>query len=116
VGQLDHRPRSGCCSSGEGRSVTNVIPLKPRPPTPDNNVFEAFDRDDPTKDYRLSVFRDEDDMGAYVSFCDPPDTRGLSTILNMIWLDANQCEEFGKSLIATAGIIRAADAKELIEG
>lgn len=91
--------------------MSAVIPF-PKKRVPINHVFEALDPYDPTKTYRLEAFRDEEDTAVEVAFCDPPDEDGMSSVRAGMGLNADQCEEFGKALIAAAAIIRRADAED----
>lgn len=81
------------------------IDLDRRRPQAGNHVFEAHDWHDPTNRY-LNCFRDMKDAGVYVTFCGEPDAKGESTITDMIWIDAAQCEQFAAALLEAAKVAR----------
>lgn len=96
--------------------MSNVVDLDRRRPVPSNHVFEAADDFDPTNNCFLCVFRDEDDMGVYVDICEDVGDQDGFTVKAGHWLNGDQCEQFGKALIAAAQIIREADFKAACEG
>lgn len=88
--------------------MSNVIDFDRRKPVASNAVFEAHDQHDPTKAYYFEAFRDEDDMGVLLNFVQDDRGRdGMATCRDFMWIDADQCEEFGNALLAAARIIRA---------
>ncbi len=87
-----------------------------RRPLPSNHVFQAHDAHDPTKDYFFEAFRDEDDTGVYVNFVKDVGEFDTLNVLNMMWLDADQCEQFGAALLDASRIIREADANDAPDG
>lgn len=93
--------------------MSNVIHLDQRRPIPNNHVFEAHDQYDGTTTRYFEAFRDEEDTGVVLVFVED-DTRreGLATIREEMWIDADQCEQFGKALLAAAQVIREADFRE----
>jgi hypothetical protein len=85
--------------------VTQPIDRDRRRPLPHNHVFEAHDWHDPTN-WFLHCFRDDEDKGVFVNFCSDPDGQGGATIRSAIWIDADQCEQFGTALLAAAKLSR----------
>lgn len=90
------------------RGTDNIAHFERRRPRPVNHVFEAHDQHDPTKTYHFESFRDEDDTGVYLNFVEGDAGKdGLATVRDMMWINADQCEAFGKALLDTAQLIRA---------
>lgn len=88
--------------------MSNVADLDRRRPEAANHVFEAHDQHDPTNISYFEAIRDEADMGVVLMFVqDDRGRAGLATIHQMMWIDADQCEAFGKALVEAARIIRA---------
>ncbi len=81
--------------------------LDRRRPAPSNDVFEAHDSHDHTKTYYFHAFRDEEDTGVYLNFVeDDRGKDGMATIRDMMWISADQCEEFASALFKAARVIR----------
>lgn len=80
--------------------------LDRRKPAPDNQIFEAHDWRDPTN-LVLYCYRDEEDKGAMITFCAERNASGSATMHQWMWINADQCEEFGNALLAAAKIIRS---------
>jgi len=90
--------------------MSNVINLDQRRAKPGNHVFEAHDQHDGTATRYFHSFRDEEDTGVYLAFVeDDAGQDGLATMRETMWIDADQCEQFGKALLAAAQLIREAD-------
>lgn len=78
-----------------------------------NDVFEAHSQHDPTCTYYFHAFRDESDTGVHLNFVeDDRGKDGMATCRDMMWIDADQCEAFGKALLDAAEIIRKAEAED----
>ena len=87
--------------------MSNIINFRTGRRLTANTVFDAYEQDDPTKTYHFEAFRDEEDMGVYINFVDNhKDLDGSSKIRDMMWIDADQCEQFGNALLAAAELIR----------
>ena len=80
--------------------------LDRRKPAPSNLVFEATDAFDPTATHFLMAYR-TDDGGVSIAFVNET-TR---VIRDSMWLNAEQCEEFGNALIEAARIGREAEER-----
>jgi len=80
------------------------VDLDRRRPKPTNLVFEAAKDCDPTEDHILFSFQSEDEAGVCVGFIHET-TR---VFRDFIFLDADQCQEFGEALIEAARIAREA--------
>lgn len=91
--------------------MSNAIDLDRRRALPSNHVFEAHDAYDPTN-YFFTAFRDEEDTGVRLNFCQETRTPGEAIIKAGMWIDADQCEQFGNALLAAAKLIRETDAAE----
>lgn len=93
--------------------MSNVIHLNQRRPMPGNQVFEAHDQDDETAKRYFKAFRSEEDTGVYLTFLeDYASGEGGAILRETMWIDADQCEQFGKALLAAAQFIREADFRE----
>jgi hypothetical protein len=92
--------------------MSNVIQLDRYRPTKSNHVFEAHDAEDETATRYFDSFRDEGDTGVYLSFIEGDPREGTAVMRETMWIDADQCEQFGKALLAAAQFIREADFRE----
>lgn len=85
--------------------MTEPVDYDLRRPVPQNHVFEAHDWHDPTNGF-LICWRDPENNGVLVNFCSYPDANGDSSIQARMWINADQCEQFGNALLDAARIIR----------
>lgn len=96
--------------------MSDVFDPDRRRPLPTNHVFEAHDAHDPTNNYFCEAFRDEDDTGVHLNFVKDVGEFDTLNVLNTMWLDADQCEQFGAALLEAAQIIRMADKEDEQDG
>ena len=76
--------------------MTEPIDYDRRKPAPSNQIFEAYDSFDTTKEYFLFAF--EVDDGASITFA----KGGNLSIHSSVWISAEDCARFGKALLKVA--------------
>jgi hypothetical protein len=87
--------------------MTNVVDFDRRKPKPTNLVFEASNPHDWTDQHILFCFQSENETGVCVGFIQET-TR---IFRDHMYLNADQCEEFGNALLEAARIGRETEGK-----